>query len=242
MDGMTWINTMFPGVDESRGWEENLKRVINYDYQLKEYLDWQMKHLNTDNFNPVDWSNVQEEIISLTASSLTLEVSNDRGASVLLLKSDGVTVASSGDITLGGNVVFRGDDLDDPNNVTTIIGNTVDTAYINALGVTAAAIRATGSDGAYLYGGDSGDADYMLIHGAGFDLYYNEVIRAALYYEDDLENTMTLRLGNDSPAFVQKYYAGGKHYLWIGGEREGGVGLRLNLSDGTYKLFGTAES
>ena len=69
---MVWVDTMFPGIDEEDGWEKNLERVVNYDYLLKEYLDWQLKHLTTDNFDQVDWSNVEADIISMAAKSVDL--------------------------------------------------------------------------------------------------------------------------------------------------------------------------
>lgn len=67
-----WIDTMYPGIDPDEGWEKNLERVVNYDYLLKEYLDWQLKHLTTDNFNPTDWANVTADIISMAAQSVDL--------------------------------------------------------------------------------------------------------------------------------------------------------------------------
>ena len=69
---MVWVDTMFPGIDEEDGWEKNLERVVNYDYLLKEYLDWQLKHLTTDNFDQVDWSKVEADIISMAAKSVDL--------------------------------------------------------------------------------------------------------------------------------------------------------------------------
>ena len=67
-----WIDTMYPGIDPDEGWEKNLERVVNYDYLLKEYLDWQLKHLTVDNMDPVDWSRVEAEIISMAAGQIDL--------------------------------------------------------------------------------------------------------------------------------------------------------------------------
>lgn len=75
---MVWLDTMFPGIDAEEGWEENMKRVVNYDYLLKEYLDWQLKHLNTDNFDPTDWANVTADIISMAAGSVDLTAYYDK--------------------------------------------------------------------------------------------------------------------------------------------------------------------
>lgn len=75
---MVWLDTMFPGIDEEEGWEENMKRVVNYDYLLKEYLDWQLKHLTTDNFDPTDWANVTADIISMAAGSVDLTAYYDK--------------------------------------------------------------------------------------------------------------------------------------------------------------------
>lgn len=73
-----WVDTMFPGLDPDEGWEENMKRVVNYDYLLKEYLDWQLKHLTTDNFDPTDWANVTADIISMAAGSVDLTAYYDK--------------------------------------------------------------------------------------------------------------------------------------------------------------------
>lgn len=75
---MVWLDTMFPGIDAEEGWEENMKRVVNYDYLLKEYLDWQLKHLTTDNFDPTDWANVTADIISMAAGSVDLTAYYDK--------------------------------------------------------------------------------------------------------------------------------------------------------------------
>lgn len=488
---MVWLDTMFPGIDEEEGWEENMKRVVNYDYLLKEYLDWQLKHLSTDNFDPTDWANVTADIISMAAGSVdltayydkdevdakaqliletaddhadaklqsyytkdeadaqaaltltaaegyvdtqllsyytanqvdgaisaqatlsqqaaenyvnttlqsyytasqvdgaisaqavlsqqaaegytdtqlgsyytkteigdftgyqsavaalqayadaavanidlsayytssevdsaistqagltlaaaeaaaTAELSakvgnigsstvkaytdglisglslaatgsgssaklvlqsggstiansgasmalsvtnNSNGYSTLALTAGGITLATSGQINLGGNVIFAGDNISYLTNnsgyqtrsgVVSIIDGEVDADFVNALGITAKAIRATGSAGAYVYGSTSGNSNYLLVHADGFDMVTGGYVRAMLYESND---DVTLRLGDSTYAYFQKYYSGGKHYIWVGGgtRGDGGVGLRINLSDKTYKLFGTAE-
>lgn len=321
---MVWLDTMFPGIDEDSGWKENLERVVNYDYLLKEYLDWQLKHLSTDNFNPTDWSNIQEEIISMTAgqidltayytkdeadelyaslqlyadeqlaslslaavtsggtaqlvlqsggttipgsgAALTLSVTNNQnGYSTLALTADGVTLATSGNITLGGAVMFTGDNISRLNNnsgyqtssgVTTIIGDTVTTSYINALDVTAKTVKASASISSptitsatikssdiyasTIYATSGNTSNYCYMQSDGFTVVTNGYTRARLYQGSDF---VALRLGDSDYAYVEKYQSGGTDYMWIGGgvRGSGGVGIRFNLDSCTYKIFGTAE-
>lgn len=308
-----WIDTMFPGIDVDEGWEENMKRVVNYDYLLKEYLDWQLKHLSADNFNPTDWSNIQEEIISMTAgqidltayytkdetdelyaslqlyadeqvaslslaavssggtaqlvlqsggttipgsgATLALSVTNNQnGYSTLALTADGAILATSGQITLGGKVVFQGNDISLLNNnsgyqtssgVTTIIGNTVTTGYINALDVTAKTVKASASisspriNGGVIVGSlfySPGEDSYFLMGSDGWSLSQKTgaswYTRASLY---TTSNSATLSLGNSTPAVLEKYYDNG-HYLWLGNSSRT-HGLRINLSTGAYDFL-----
>lgn len=317
---MVWLDTMFPGIDEDSGWKENLERVVNYDYLLKEYLDWQLKHLSTDNFNPTDWSNIQEEIISMTAgqidltayytkdeadelyaslqlyadeqlaslslaavtsggtaqlvlqsggttipgsgAALTLSVTNNQnGYSTLALTADGVTLATSGNITLGGNVMFVGDDISNLNNdsgyqkrsgVVSIINGTVDADFVNALGITADSIVARASISAPTISGGtisgatirsstfyagSSNSDYFEMVSGGFAMYTGGYIRAWLYQDG---SAVGLRLGDSSPfCYVQKYYSGNTHYMWVGNSTRS-AGLRVNLTAGTCELVGAA--
>ena len=188
--------------------------------------------------------------IANSGASMALSVTNNsNGYSTLALTAGGITLATSGQINLGGNVIFAGDNISYLTNnsgyqtrsgVVSIIDGTVDADYVNALGITAKAIRATGSAGAYVYGSTSGSSNYLLVHADGFDMVTGGYVRAKLYESND---DVTLRLGDSTYAYFQKYYSGGKHYIWIGGGTRGtgGVGLRINLSDLSYKLFGTAE-
>ena len=188
--------------------------------------------------------------IANSGASMALSVTNNsNGYSTLALTAGGITLATSGQINLGGNVIFAGDNISYLTNnsgyqtrsgVVSIIDGTVDADYVNALGITAKAIRATGSAGAYVYGSTSGSSNYLLVHADGFDMVTGGYVRAKLYESND---DVTLRLGDSTYAYFQKYYSGGKHYIWVGGGTRGdnGVGLRINLSDKTYKLFGTAE-
>ena len=187
--------------------------------------------------------------VSGSGASLGLSVSSalTGSNSTISLTSGGITLAS-GNIKLDGTVMFTNSNISRLNNnsgyqtssgVTTIIGATVNTDFINALGVTAAAIRATGNKGAYVYGSTSGSKNYLLVHADGFDMYTDGKLRATLYEDDD---EVTLRLGNNNYAYVQKYYSGSTHYMWIGdGARTGGVGIRFNLTNKTYHIYGTAE-
>ena len=95
---MVWVDTMFPGIDEEDGWEKNLERVVNYDYLLKEYLDWQLKHLTTDNFDQVDWANVTADIISMAAGQIDLTAyytadEVDNIAQLILTSAEGYATA-----------------------------------------------------------------------------------------------------------------------------------------------------
>lgn len=313
---MVWVDTMFPGIDEEDGWEKNLERVVNYDYLLKEYLDWQLKHLTVDNMDPVDWSRVEADIISMAAgqidltayytkdevdavsaslqlyadesiaslslaavtsggtaqlvlqsagttiensgAALSLSVTNNQnGYSTLALTADGVTLATSGNITLGGAVMFTGDNISRLNNnsgyqtssgVTTIIGDTVTTSYINALDVTAKTVKASASiSSPYISGGtivgtniySTGSDSFFGINSEGWYLQQKSgntwYTRAILYQST---NEISLTLGNNEPVLIKKYYTSSKHYMWIGnGDMD--CGLKFNFTDGTYHFYGT---
>lgn len=482
-----WVDTMFPGIDPDEGWEKNLERVVNYDYLLKEYLDWQLKHLTVDNMDPVDWARVEADIISMAAqsvdltayytkdeadnksqlllqaaedytqaqlasyytasevdsaistqagltltaaegyvdtqllsyytanqvdgaisaqatlsqqaaenyvnttlqsyytasqvdgaisaqavlsqqaaenytntqlgsyytkteigdftgyqtavaalqayadsavasidlsayytssevdgvisaseatvkgyadgkiaglslaatgsgsnaqlvlqsggstisgsgASLAMSVSNNsNGYSTVSLTSGGITLATSGNITLGGAVMFTGDNISRLNNnsgyqtsngVTTIIGDTVTTSYINALNVTAKTIKADASISSptitsatikssdiyasTIYATSGNTSNYCYMQSDGFTVVTNGYTRARLYQGSDF---VALRLGDSDYAYVEKYQSGGTDYMWIGGgvRGSGGVGIRFNLDSCTYKIFGTAE-
>lgn len=187
--------------------------------------------------------------IANSGASMALSVTNNsNGYSTLALTAGGITLATSGQINLGGNVIFAGDNISYLTNnsgyqtrsgVVSIIDGTVDADFVNALGITAKAIRATGSAGAYVYGSTSGSSNYLLVHADGFDMYTGGTLRATLY-EDSSE--VTLRLGNNNYAYVQKYYEGSTHYMWIGsGSRTSGVGIRFDLTNKRYHIYGTAE-
>ena len=330
-----WIDTMYPGIDPDEGWEKNLERVVNYDYLLKEYLDWQLKHLTTDNFDQVDWSKVEADIISMAAghidltayytadevdniaqliltsaeesasaelsakigdigsatvkayadaqisglslqavspqggtahlalmsgqtelgsgASLAMSVSNNSGGySTVSLTSGNVTLASSGNITLGGNVVFAsGTGTTKSLKYTTINGGTISTNTITALDITANNIKANASISAptitgavirssTIYAGDS-DSNYCVMKSDGFEVYTGGLVRAKLF---QTSTTVGLRLGNTDPfGYVEKYSATEDdetvHYLWIG-DKNMRVGLRINLSNSGhyYQLVG----
>ncbi|MBQ6536807.1 MAG: hypothetical protein IJI40_08550 [Firmicutes bacterium] len=445
-----WVDTMFPGIDPDEGWEKNLERVVNYDYLLKEYLDWQLKHLTVDNMDPVDWAKVEADIISMAAksvdltayytkdeadnksqlllqaaedytqaqlasyytasevdsaistqagltltaaegyvdtqllsyytasqvdgaisaqavlsqqaaenytntqlgsyytkteigdftgyqtavaalqayadsavasidlsayytssevdgvisaseatvkgyadgkiaglslaatgsgsnaqlvlqsggstisgsgASLAMSVSNNsNGYSTVSLTSGGITLATSGNITLGGAVMFTGDNISRLNNnsgyqtssgVTTIIGDTVTTSYINALNVTAKTVKASASisspaiSGGTITGGlivgstfYSADQDsYFSVGANGWSLYQKSgsswYERAALQASS---TSMKIVLGSDNPkAVFEKYFANSTHYLWLG-DLNRNHGLLINLSTGAYSF------
>lgn len=83
----------------------------------------------------------------------TLSVTNKKGASTLSLKSGGVTITTSGDITLGGDVIFKSSLTD---GTTTISGDNIKTGKIKAEYIDADVIR-TGNlkDGTTTISGDN---------------------------------------------------------------------------------------
>lgn len=85
-----------------------------------------------------------------------------------------------------------------------IIGNTVTAAYVNALGISTAYLRA---------GGDS-DANFMYVTDTGFTLYNNSTVRALMSYSG---SQVSLRLGNSNYAYFQKFYETANLYgAWMG--------------------------
>ena len=202
--------------------------------------------------------------IANSGASLALSVTNNstNGYSTLALTSGGVTLATSGNITLGGKVVFTNTDISSLSSssgiyqgVTEIIGDTVTTSYVNALGITADYIKANSViSGPLIYGGifyatQGSNSDYFRVTSSGWELYTGSTERASLKQSTD---TLTLSLGNSTPGKVVKYYGtvsalstSNNHYLWIGGtaypwNTSTCVGLLLNLSNQKYKLYGTA--
>lgn len=229
-----FMDTLFPHITEEDSAEAAIKKILNYDYLLREQLQHTLFNLGAENFNRVEWDNLTEPIyasigktegaltelaltseglglrvsdaeqgvaeltmtaqglasqiadtqgnlsaltqsvdsigfsvssstssgqtssviqmtkdgtvigsgtinavnktqaqslIDVSIDSLSLSVTNRSGYSYLTLKSGGVTIATSGDITLGGDVVFV-DDLTD--GVTKISGDNIRTGTIDA--------------------------------------------------------------------------------------------------------------
>ena len=229
-----FMDTLFPHITEEDSTEAAIKKILNYDYLLREQLQHTLFNLGAENFNQVEWDNLTQPIyasigeaestitelaltseglglrvsnaeqgvaeLSVTAQglasqiadtqgnlsaltqsvdsigftvssstssgqtasviqmtkdgtvigsgtinavnktqaqslidvsidSLSLGVTNRSGYSYVTLKSDGVTIATSDDITLGGDVVFV-DDLTD--GVTKISGDNIRTGTIDA--------------------------------------------------------------------------------------------------------------
>ena len=75
--------------------------------------------------------------ISQSMAGLSLSVTNGAGYSKLQLLSNGAVLATSGQITLGGNVVFASDLTD---GVTQISGSNILTGTINAIDITGSTI------------------------------------------------------------------------------------------------------
>lgn len=197
--------------------------------------------------------------ISGSGAALALSVTNNstNGYSTLSLTSGGVTLATSGNITLGGKVVFTNTDISSLSSssgiyqgVTEIIGDTVTTSYINALNVTAKTVQASASISSPTITGatirastiyaSSSDSNYCEMESDGFTVVTSGATRARLYQGSDF---VALRLGNSDYLYLEKYQSGGKDYIWLGGgvRGSGGVGLRINLDDNTYRFFGTSE-
>ena len=203
--------------------------------------------------------------ISGSGAALSLSVSGalTGSNSTISLSSGGITLAS-GNIKLDGTVVFANDNISRLNNnsgyqtssgVTTIIGNTVTTSYVNALNITADSIKANSViAGPLIYGGifyatQGSNSDYFRVTSSGWELYTSSTERASLKQSSD---ALTLSLGNSTPGKVVKYYGvvsalstSNNHYLWIGGtaypwNTSTCVGLLLNLSNQKYKIYGTA--
>ena len=200
--------------------------------------------------------------ISGSGAALSLSVTNNsNGYSTLALTSGNITLATSGNITLGGNVMFVGDDISNLNNdsgyqkrsgVVSIINGTVDADFVKALGITADSIVARASISAPTISGGtisgatirsstfyagSSNSDYFEMVSGGFAMYTGGYIRAWLYQDG---STVGLRLGDSSPfCYVQKYYSNSTHYMWVGNSTRS-AGLRVNLTAGTCELIGAA--
>ena len=175
--------------------------------------------------------------IAGSGASMALSVTNNsNGYSTLALTAGGITLATSGQINLGGNVIFAGDNISYLTNnsgyqtrsgVVSIIDGTVDADYVNALGVSARYIRAS----------SSGSNNYCIMTSSGFEVYTGGYLRCYLYQDS---STVGLRLGDTTPyAYFQKYYNGGTHYIWIGNSTRT-AGLRVNLSNNSCELVGAS--
>lgn len=190
-----------------------------------------------------------------SGAALTLSASNNaNGYSTLSLKSGGVTLASSGNITLGGNVVFAsGSGTTKDLSRTVISGGTISSETITALNITANTVKANASIsspvitggsiyGCKLYAVAGNTSDYLEVHANGFEMVTDGYARAVL---EESSDNVTLWLGNNNRVCVQKYYTGSgnniTHYMWIGSSDRQSCGIRFNISASTYKIFGTAE-
>ena len=195
------------------------------------------------------------QTIAGSGAALALSATNNSGGySTLSLKSGNVTLASSGSITLGGNVVFASGSGTTKNLSRTVIsGGTISSETITALNIIANTVKANASIsspvitggsiyGCKLYAVAGNTSDYLEVHANGFEMVTDGDARAVLSESND---DVTLTLGNTTSAFVQKYYVGDKHYMWIGNGARGntntGCGIRFNFTDKTYKIFGTEE-
>ena len=96
--------------------------------------------------------------LSQTVSGLSLGVQNAAGYSKIQLLSNGVVLATSGSITLGGNVVFTSDLTD---GVTQISGNNIKTGFISAIDIDGSTITGSTFQTVMNYGGTNTGAVEM---------------------------------------------------------------------------------
>ena len=186
--------------------------------------------------------------VSGSGAVLGLSVTNNsNGYSYVKLTSGGVDLATSGNITLGGNVVFAsGNGTTKDLSYTTISGGTVTTNTISALNITANTVKASASissptitggsiSGANFYSSDRDS--YLVMNANGWSMYQKTggtMYRRAYLAADD-QDKVTLIMGNSSPKLkLEKYYSGG-HYLFLGND-DGTHGLTINLSTGAYSF------
>ena len=96
--------------------------------------------------------------LSQTVSGLSLGVQNAAGYSKIQLLSNGVVLATSGSITLGGNVVFTSDLTD---GVTQISGSNIKTGSISAIDIDGSTITGSTFQTVMNYGGTNTGAVEM---------------------------------------------------------------------------------
>ena len=100
-----FMDTLFPHITEEDSTEAAIKKILNYDYLLREQLQHTLFNLGAENFNEVEWDNLTQPIfasignsdyklteLSLATEGLALRVSDaERGIAELTVTSDGIS-------------------------------------------------------------------------------------------------------------------------------------------------------
>ena len=100
-----FMDSLFPHVTEDDDTQAAIKKILNYDYLLREQLQHTLFNLGSENFNNVEWNNLTQPIfasignadyklteLSLATEGLALRVSDaEQGLSELSVTSDGIT-------------------------------------------------------------------------------------------------------------------------------------------------------
>lgn len=177
----------------------------------------------------------QVSSISTKLDSITLSVSNGSTSSTITLSIDGETQQAK--IEMDGLVTFNG--LED--GTTEINGGCIKTGTIDAEDVTISGNLITGGTirGSILGASRNYDENYVEVNDEGLDIYVDGTIKARLYTTQVFgEDAPMLRLGANDYAYVEKYFDGGHHMMWIG-DGSFSCGLQLDFDAGTYELKGT---
>lgn len=105
-----FMDTLFPHITEEDSTEAAIKKILNYDYLLREQLQHTLFNLGAENFNQVEWDNLTQPIyasigeaesaiteLALTSEGLGLRVSNaEQGVAELSVTAPGAGLTNSG--------------------------------------------------------------------------------------------------------------------------------------------------
>ncbi len=105
-----FMDTLFPHITEEDSTEAAIKKILNYDYLLREQLQHTLFNLGAENFNEVEWDNLTQPIfasigeaesaiseLTLTSEGLGLRVSNaEQGISELTVTAQGLSASVDG--------------------------------------------------------------------------------------------------------------------------------------------------
>ena len=59
-----FMDTLFPHITEEDSTEAAIKKILNYDYLLREQLQHTLFNLGAENFNEVEWDNLTQPIFA----------------------------------------------------------------------------------------------------------------------------------------------------------------------------------